>query len=83
MLSIHVGDFAVYTNKKGTTIAVSYSDCAWNLQSTYTQVILNMMEFLVLKCTSTCTQVYMVYNSCNHLTLWRPAAFGDLQKKNA
>ena len=43
------GDFAVFTNKKGTTIAVSYSDCAWNLKSTYTQVILKMMQVLVLK----------------------------------
>jgi len=43
------GDFTVYTNKKGKTIAVSYSDCAWNLQSTYTQVILKMMQVLVLK----------------------------------
>jgi len=42
------GDFAVYTNKMGTTIAVSYSDCV------------KMTQFLVLKYTSTHTQVYTV-----------------------
>jgi len=47
--SIHFGDFSVYTNKKETTIAVSYSDCAWNVQLTYTQVIIKMIQFLVLK----------------------------------
>ena len=35
----------VYTNKKETMIAVAYSDCCWNLQSTYTQVILEMTHF--------------------------------------
>ena len=48
-------DFAIYTNEKRTTIAVSYSDCAWNLQSSYTQVILKMTQFFVLKYTSTYT----------------------------
>jgi len=44
-LSIRFGDFAVYTNKKGTTNAVSYSDYAWNLQSTCKQLILKMTTF--------------------------------------
>jgi len=42
--SIHLSYFAVHINKKGT-IAVSHSDSAWNLQLTYTQVILKMMQF--------------------------------------
>jgi len=46
---------AVYRNEKGTTIAVSYSDCGWNLQSTYTQVILKMTQFLFFKYTSSYT----------------------------
>jgi len=46
------GDFAVYTNIKGTTIAVSYSDCVCNLHSTYTQAILKMTQVLVLNYTS-------------------------------
>jgi len=31
----------------------SQLNCAWNLQSTYTQAILKMTQFLVLKYTST------------------------------
>jgi len=50
--SIRFGDIAVYTNKKETTITVPYSEYAWSLQSTYTQVMLKMTQFLFLKYTS-------------------------------
>jgi len=43
------------------TIAVSYSDCAWNLQLTYTQVILKMMQFLVFKYILTYAQNRLIH----------------------
>jgi len=51
-------DFAVYAKRRQRLLFSTVT--AWNLQSTYTQVILKMTQFPVLKYTST-YEVYTVH----------------------